>query len=106
MGSLNSTGSGSIVTESNPTWAVDDNIDMNMSNAALTSSYFVGSEIRIQQYHTSSLEMANPASATLTTLIPQATTGSIFMVGSGSESWLVFKDIKGVWRTMTASIAA
>ena len=62
--------------------------------------------IQLKTFYTASLEMANPASATLTSMFPQATTGSLFMVGSGSESWIVLKDIKGIWRTISASIAA
>ena len=55
---------------------------------------------------TGSLEMANPASATLVSMFPDAQTGSLYMVGSGSETWLAFKGIAGIWRTITASIAA
>ena len=61
--------------------------------------------IQLKTFYTASLE-AVPSTATLTSMFPQATTGSLFMVGSGSETHLAFKDIKGLWRTITASIAA
>ena len=54
---------------------------------------------------THSLELGGPAAATLQAMYPNALTGSIYMVGSGSESWLAFKDISGIWRTITASLA-
>jgi hypothetical protein len=56
--------------------------------------------------YTSSLAMGRPTAVQLTSMFPNFQTGSLVMVGSGSETWLVFKDIKGVWRTMTASLAA
>ena len=62
--------------------------------------------IQFKTFYTASLEGANPAGATLTSMFPNASTGSLFMVGSGSETHLAFKDIKGLWRTITASIAA
>jgi len=56
--------------------------------------------------YTGSLAAANPTSAQLSLMFPNFTTGSLVMVGSGSESWLAFKDIAGAWRTVTASFAA
>jgi len=61
--------------------------------------------LQLQTYYTASLVMAKPTTAQLNIMLPNANTGSLYLVGSGSESWIVFKDIKGIWRTMTASIA-
>jgi len=74
----------------------------------LNSASFIDASagIRFETEYTGSLEAANPAGATLTSLLPEATTGSMYIVGSGSESWIAFKDIKGAWRTVTASFAA
>jgi hypothetical protein len=62
--------------------------------------------IRFEVEYTASLEGAKPAKTTLTSLLPEATTGSLYLVGSGSETWLCFKGVDGVWRTVTSSIAA
>ena len=69
---------------------------------------FISSSIGFQMTigMTGSLEGGNPSAATLTRMYPNALTGSLYMVGSGSESWLAFKDIAGAWRTITASFAA
>jgi len=95
-----------IMSNSNPGWKQFDNLDLNWSNNSLTASHVIGSSIELNHHYTASLEMANPASSTLTSLLPGATTGSMYLVGSGSESWIVLKDIKGIWRTISASIAA
>lgn len=56
--------------------------------------------------YTGSIAGGKPTGAQLTSMFPNFQTGSLIMVGSGSESWLVFKDIAGAWRTVTASFAA
>jgi len=56
--------------------------------------------------YTGSLAGANPTAAQLSAMFPNFQTGSLMLVGSGSESWIVFKDIAGKWRTVTASFAA
>jgi hypothetical protein len=56
--------------------------------------------------YTGSLAGGKPTAVQLTSMFPNFQTGSLIMVGSGSESWLVFKDIAGAWRTVTASMAA
>ena len=61
--------------------------------------------VQLSIAYTSSLAAANPTAVQLTSMFPSAQTWSLFLVGSGSESWLVFKDIQGTWRTMTASFA-
>ena len=61
--------------------------------------------VRFEMEYSASLEVP-PTKATLTSLLPEATTGSMYIVGSGSESWIAFKDVKGIWRTVTASFAA
>lgn len=55
---------------------------------------------------TGSLALANPTAASLTTLFPNAVTGSLYMVGRAGQTWLAFKDLQGQWRTVTASFAA
>ena len=76
-------------------------------SGASNTGGFVSSSLgfQLQTYFTASLTMAKPTAAQLHIMLPNATTGSMFLVGSGSESWIVFKDIKGAWRTMTASMA-
>jgi len=64
----------------------------------------VGIELTIG--YTGSLAGGRPTGAQLTSMFPNVTTGSLLLVGSGSETWIVFKDIAGAWRTVTASFAA
>ena len=79
-----------------------------LSGSGTHSGGYVSGSIGIQLTigMTSSLAGGNPTAAQLTSMFPNVSTGSLLLVGSGSESWLVFKDIKGTWRTMTASLAA
>ena len=79
-----------------------------LSGSGTTGNEGISGSIGLQMSiaYTSSLAAANPTAVQLTSMFPSALTGSIFMVGSGSETWLAFKDIKGAWRTMTASFAA
>jgi len=56
--------------------------------------------------YTGSIAGGKPTGAQLTSMFPNFQTGSLVLVGSGSETWIVFKDIAGAWRTVTASAAA
>ncbi len=61
--------------------------------------------VRFNIVSTGSMPGARPSIAALNTMFPDATTGSLMIVGGASESWLVFKDIKGAWRSVTASLS-
>jgi len=62
--------------------------------------------LQLSVVYTGSLAGGNPTAVQLTSMFPSALTGSLFLVGSGSETWLAFKDIAGAWRTVTSSFAA
>jgi len=110
------TGSLSVVIENNGLsegqYTAGGSVYVLSGSVAVSSSeggnHISGSDfgINIPIVYTSSLAAANPTAAQLHEMFPNTTTGSLVMVGSGSETWLAFKDIKGAWRTMTASFAA
>lgn len=81
-------------------------VSESMSSGSV-GNYISGSTgLRLSIATTGSLSLANPTAASLTTLFPNAVTGSLYMVGRADETWLAFKDIQGKWRTVTASFAA
>jgi len=80
--------------------------DKNSTAPRVFGGPISGSAMKLAIGTTGSLELANPKATTLSLLFPNATTGSLYMVGSGAQTFLAFKDIQGTWRTVTASFAA
>jgi len=63
-----------------------------------------GSELRLTPGYSASL--GNPPTiAGLNTIFPNATTGSLYLVQSGSSATVAFKDAIGLWRYFTSSFA-
>jgi len=73
-----------------------------------SAGYYVSNSTGLQMnvVSTGSIAMANPQSSTLNQLFPNAVTGSIYLVGRSTETWLAFKGLDGGWKTVTASAAA
>ncbi|HBD93547.1 MAG TPA: hypothetical protein DC057_05190 [Spirochaetia bacterium] len=87
----------------------NDGVITRNSNVTTTGSFSVSGSVETDgvNFHMNTTEslLVPPSASGLDVIFPLATTGSLYLVDSGSDSYVVYKDSRGWWRYLSGSTA-